>query len=271
MAKGSEHRMVFDIRGRRKRVVQVVYALLAVLMGLSLLTVVGPVSIGDVFGGGSTGSVSSNFDDQAATIEAKLKKQPQNENLWLSLARTRFSAGSSLAQTDPSTGQTTLSGEAAAEFRKGGEAWARYLKLDPKPPNPNIAQLAANGAFTLAGTSTSYPEAYKNLRAAAAAQAVVAKARPSAGSYSNLAAFSYLAGDFKGGDAAAAKAAAEVPAAQRKNVEKSLAAYRKQGKQLASQQKAAAKAQQGQGKQQLENPLGGLAGGGSGSSPPTGP
>ncbi|MGZ8666142.1 MAG: hypothetical protein ACXWZM_03400 [Solirubrobacterales bacterium] len=269
MAKGDQHRMVFDIRGRRRNVVKVVYAALAVLMGLSLLTVVGPVSIGDVFGGGSTGSVTSNLDDQAAAIEKKLNKQPQNEGLWLSLARTRFSAGSTLAQTDPSTGQTVLSEDASGEFRQGAKAWNSYLELHPQPPNPNVAQLAANASFTLAQNSTSYPEAYKNLRDAAAAQAVVAAARPSAGTYSNLAAFSYLAGDFKGGDAAASKAAAEVPAAQRKNVKKSLAAYRKQGEQLKTQQKIAAQAQQGQGKQKLENPVGGLAGGGLGGSTPT--
>jgi len=258
--------MVFDIRGRRKRVVQVVYSLLAVLMGLSLLTVVGPVSIGDLFGGGGGSSVSANLDESAAAIEKKLKKQPENEGLWLGLARTRFSAGSTLAQPDPTTGQTVLSEEAVAEFRQGAEAWNSYLDLHPQPPNPNVAGLAANASFTLAQNSTSYPEAYKNLRAAAAAQAVVAAARPSVASYGNLALFSYLAGDFKGGDAAASKATAKVPAAQRKNFKKSLAAYRKQGEQLKTQQKIAAKAQQGQGKQKLENPLGGLAGGGLGSS-----
>jgi hypothetical protein len=261
--------MVFDIRGRRKRVVQVVYVILALLMGLSLFTVVGPVNLGDLFGGSSGGSVSSNFDEQAATIEKKLKKQPENEGLWLSLARTRFSAGSTLTQTDPTTGQTSLSDDAVAEFQQGAKAWNSYLALHPQSPNPNVAQLAANASFTLAQSSTTYPEAYKNLRTAANAQAVVAAARPGAAAYSNLAAFSYLAGDFKAGDAAAKKYLAEVPAAQRKSAEKSLAQVRKQGQQLKTQQKIAAKAQQGQGKQELKNPLGGFAGGGLGSSAPT--
>ncbi len=271
MAKGSEHRMVFDIRGRRKRVVQVVYVILALLMGLSLFTVVGPVNLGDLFGGGSGGSASANFDDQAAAIEKKLKKQPESEGLWLSLARTRFGAGSTLAQTDPTTGQTVLSEDAVAEFRQGAKAWNSYLELHPQPPSPNVAQLAANASFTLAQNSTSYPEAYKNLRAAASAQAVVAAARPGAAAYSNLAAFSFLAGDFKAGDAAAKKYLAEVPAAQQKSAKKSIAAVRKQGKQLKTQQKIAAKAQQGQGKKELQNPLGGLAGGGLGSAAPTSP
>jgi len=42
MADG-ERRMLFDIRGRRKNVVKVVYAILAVMMGASLFLVVGPV------------------------------------------------------------------------------------------------------------------------------------------------------------------------------------------------------------------------------------
>ena len=50
MASGDgEHRMVFDIRGRRRHVVKVVYAILAVLMGLSLFLVTGAVNIGSIF------------------------------------------------------------------------------------------------------------------------------------------------------------------------------------------------------------------------------
>ena len=49
MADG-ERRMLFDIRGRRKHVVKVVYAILALLMGASLFLVVGPVNIGSLLG-----------------------------------------------------------------------------------------------------------------------------------------------------------------------------------------------------------------------------
>ncbi len=42
----GERRMLFDIRGRRKHVVRVVYAILALLMGASLFLVVGPFNIG---------------------------------------------------------------------------------------------------------------------------------------------------------------------------------------------------------------------------------
>ena len=54
MASGGERRMVFDTRGRRKHVVRVVYAILAVLMGASLFLVVGPINIGSLLGNSTT-------------------------------------------------------------------------------------------------------------------------------------------------------------------------------------------------------------------------
>ena len=46
MAQGNnEHRMVFDIRGRRRHVVKFVYAILAILMAGSLFLVTGAINI----------------------------------------------------------------------------------------------------------------------------------------------------------------------------------------------------------------------------------
>ncbi len=269
MAKSDQHRMVFDIRGRRKNVVKVVYAVLALLMGLSLFFVTGSVSIGDLFNSGPSSSISSNFDAQATKIQAQLKKQPQDENLWLNLTRVRYSAGNALITVDSSTGQQQVTPDARAQFKQASAAWASYLKLNPKQPDPNVAQLAANAIFALAQTSTTAPEAEAYLKQAAAAQKIVADTRPSVGAYGNLAYYSYAALDFPQGDEAAKKAAAEAPGNQGKQVTKSLAGIRKQAKKFEAQQKAAAKAQQGQGKKELQNPLGGLAGGGLGSAPAT--
>ena len=119
--------------------------------------------------------------------------------------------------------------DARAQFKKARAAWTSYLGLDPKQPNPNVAQLAANAIFALAQTSTTAPEAEAYLKQTAAAQKIVAEARPSVGAYGNLAYYSYAACDFPQGDAAAKKAAAEAPGAQGKQVTKSLAGIRKQG------------------------------------------
>jgi hypothetical protein len=271
MAKGSEHRMVFDLRGRRKRVVQVVYAMLAALMALSLLTVVGPVSLGDIFGGGSGSSnPASALDDQAVTIEKRLKKDPENEALLLSLVRTRYSAGNAQVIVDPSTGQQSISPEARVEYEKAAAAWSKYLNAVTGQPSPNVAQQASTALFTLAATSATAAEAQTNLEDAAKAEAIVAKARPSVGSLSTLAYYSYYALNFKQGDAAAKQAQAKASSkAQARSIETQLAAIRKRAKSFQKQQQqAAAQGGKKQGQEQLENPLGGLSGGGLGAPSP---
>jgi hypothetical protein len=259
--------MVFDLRGRRKRVVQVVYAILAVLMALSLLTVVGPFSIGDVFGGGGSGDATGTLDDQAERIERQLARNPDDEDLLLALVRTRYSAGNTLIQVDPTTGQQAIPPEAEAEYEKAAAAWSRYLATDPAEPSPNIAQQAASALFTLAQLSTTSAQAARNLRDAAKAQAVIAEARPSVGSLSTLAYYSYAALDFEQGDKArmaAEKAAATE--AERRSVEQQLTAIRKRAKRFEAQQKAAAtQGGEKQAEQQLEDPLGGLFGEGAGT------
>ena len=263
--------MVFDLRGRRKRVVQVVYALLAVLMALSLLTVVGPVSLGDIFGGGGGSSnPASSLDDQAANIEKRLKKDPENENLLLALVRTRYSAGNVQVTVDPSTGQQSITPEARTEYEKAAAAWTKYLNAVSGEPNPNVAQQAATALFTLAATSATAAEAETSLQDAAKAQAIVAKARPSVGSLSTLAYYSYYALDFKQGDAAAKQAGTKASSkSQAKQIQTQLAAIRKRAKQFQQQQQqAAAQGGKQQGQQQLENPLGGLSGGGLGAPTP---
>ena len=70
--------------GKRKHVVRVVYAILALLMGASLFLVVGPVNIGELLGdASSTTSASKVLDEQAERIERRLAKNPKNEALLL--------------------------------------------------------------------------------------------------------------------------------------------------------------------------------------------
>lgn len=263
MAKSSEHKMLFDVRGRRKRVIQVVYAALAALMALSLLTVVGPVSLGDLVGTGSSGDPSGALEDQAQQIERQLTKDPKNEQLLIRDVRARYSAGNVQIQTDASGAQTGITEQGLEDFRKAGDAWIRYLKLNPKQPSANAAQLAATALLyssTLADLDT-------RVKSAADAQAIVAEARPSPNAYLTLAQYRFLAGDVKGGEEAGQKAKQEAPGAQRSLVEQTIVGYRKQSEQLRKQAVQAAKSQAGVGKQALENPVGGLSGGGTAPAP----
>ncbi len=271
MAKGSEHNMLFDIRGRRKRVIQVVYAALALLMALSLFTVVGPVSFGDLFGTGTTSSSSSSvFDDQVQRLERKLKQNPNDQAALVQLTRARYNAGNAKVEKDPVTGAPTAIPTGAAEdFNEAGDAWQRYLKTDPKPPNAIAAQLAARAFLYAASTSTAVAFS-DNIEGAADAQAVFATAKPSLNAYLTLAQYRFFAGDEAGGDDAGRKAEAEAPVAQRSQVRQLVVQYRKAGEQLQKQVKASSKVQPGAGGEQaLENPLGGLSGGGSGVGAPS--
>ncbi|HWJ42348.1 MAG TPA: hypothetical protein VNR67_02845, partial [Solirubrobacterales bacterium] len=78
MAGKNEHRMLFDLRGgRRGKIVKVVYATLAVLMGLSLFLVVGGFNLSELFtDNGSSGDASKSYEEQAERVEAKLVKNP---------------------------------------------------------------------------------------------------------------------------------------------------------------------------------------------------
>ncbi|HEU4736278.1 MAG TPA: hypothetical protein VFS48_04525 [Solirubrobacterales bacterium] len=136
MADNGERRMLFDIRGRRKNVVRVVYAVLALLMGGSLFLTVGPFNIGELVGGGSTSSAAEVLNEQAERVEGRLAKDPQNEALLLTLARTRVAAGNAQSEENPETGGRTYPPEARAEFEAAQVAWNRYLKVAGDEPNP---------------------------------------------------------------------------------------------------------------------------------------
>lgn len=267
----SEHRMVFDLRGRRKRVVQVVYAILALLMALSLLTVVGPFSIGDVFGGGS-GDASEISLDRAAEIEKKLARNPENETLLLSLVKERIAAANNLVAFDETTGQPIPTEESSAQYDAAATAWNRYLRVNSGEPSPAVATQMAGAFFTLAQNATTIAEAQSNLEDAAEAQAIVAEVRPSVGTLSTYAIYSYFALEFEQGDRVAKQAVAAAPKAQRKQADQELASYRQQAKRFEKQVKAVAKrGGEAAAQQQLENPLGGLSGGGGASTAPLAP
>jgi tetratricopeptide (TPR) repeat protein len=169
MADG-ERRMLFDIRGRRKNVVKVVYGILAVMMGASLFLVVGPVNIGSLLSTSDEVNRSADiFDEQNERIEQRLRKDPQNPDILISLTRTRINAARAKSELDPTTGETRVNAQARVEYEKANEAWARYLKVADEP-SPSVAALVSGAAFVLAQNSKTYEEAIEHLGEAADAQ-----------------------------------------------------------------------------------------------------
>lgn len=259
MAEG-ERRLVFDTRGRRKHVVRVVYAILALLMGASLFLVVGPFNIGNLLGTSGTTSGTKILNEQAERTEAKLRRDPTSEALLLSLTRTRATAANGATEVNPETGATVYTVEGHEELSRAAEAWSRYLK-QTKEPNPSTALLMSRAYFSLAETSRSLEEAVANVDKAASTQRISAEAQPSINSLTNLAIYEFYAGNFAAGNKATKEAEAKAATkAEAKEVGKQMAEYRKRGKQFQTQKKEIAKQEGSQRKEALENPLGGLGG-----------
>jgi hypothetical protein len=263
--------MLFDLRGRRKRFIQVIYATLAVLMGGGLVFFgIGSDVSGGLFNAFDEGSnpAGESFSDEADEIEEKLVKDPQNENLHVALVRARYSAGNNLSELDPNTGAPVITPEAEQEYEKAADAWDRYLEVTEEP-SPNVATLAANAFYSLATVATTAEQQSVNFKSAAQAQKIVAEARPSAGTLSTLAFYSYAALDFKAGDKAAKQAVKAAPnKGQARSIKRELASIRKQAKAFQKQQKKAQQAQGATGAEgALQNPFGGFGGAGGGLTP----
>lgn len=260
MAQGGERRMLFDIRGRRKHVVRVVYAILALLMGASLFLVVGPFSVGNLINTGTSTSATEISQEQAEKIEAKLQSEPENPELLAALTRRRIAAGNSLTEADPATGFVALLPEGRQELERASDAWKRYLE-EESSPTPGLATQMSRAYFSLAENAPSLTEAEVEVKRAAETQAQAAEGRPTVNSLSTLAIYQYYANNFAAGDKAAKQAeAAASSKAQAKEVRKQMVESRVRGKEFAKQLKQAAKIEKQQGKEALKNPFGELGG-----------
>lgn len=258
MASSGERRMLFDTRGKRRHVIRVVYAILALLMGASLFLVVGPFNLANILGGSSStgGSAAAALHEQAERIEHRLVKSPDDEQLLLALTRARINAGNAQIEQAFSSEVPTITSEAKKDFDAASEAWSRYLKVTDEPSSTG-AQLVASTYFRQAEGSTAVGEAEENVSQAARAQRIAAEQRPNLGSLSTLAIYEFFAGNFPAGDKATKQAAAEAGSkAEAKNIEKQLAEFRKRGEAFAKQKKEVAKLENEAGKETLQNPLG---------------
>lgn len=201
MAQGNnEHRMVFDIRGRRRHVVKVVYAILALLMAGSLFLVTGAINLNSIFGTSSTGeSAAQVAEQQAVAIEQRIKKEPAKEEVLLgNLTRARVTAANSMISEIQNGSRSAESGteEVRTQLSKASEDWSRYLAAS-KEPSPGVAGIVAPAMFQLAEISASTDQALENVKVASEAQTMVAEARPSLGTWSNAAIYTLFTLDFK--------------------------------------------------------------------------
>jgi tetratricopeptide (TPR) repeat protein len=259
--------MLFDLKGKRKRLVQVVYLGLAILFGggLVLFGVGGNVSGGliDAFKG--TGSANSSaFNDLVERAERRAAANPREPEVWLDVLRAQFNLASSPEGSDAETGQLTDRGQQA--IIEVAQAWERYLRLKPKKVDPSAASFAALAY----GALQDYDKAVDT-------QALSVKSRPSANAYFQLADFAYRAGQVGTGDRAAKEAVRRTPSDQRNTVRSLIKDTKKQGAEFAKALKEAKKAERqqqkssGQGAEPGQSfgplPGAGATGGGGAASP----
>lgn len=255
--------MLFELGGRRKRFIQVIYVFLALLLGGGLVFFgIGGAQggIGDAIGiGGDGGTSDPGFQNQIDRAEETLASDPGNEQALLQLAKTHFLAGQSEVEVDEETGtQSVVTEDALAEFQASDEAWQEYLATDPAKPDDSVASLMIRTYTNLTSSSSSSPSDLESqLNGAFEAAQIVAAARPSVGSQTQVASYGYLAGNDKEAAKAEKKAlAAASDSTSRAQAKQQIQQAKQQGKAIAQYLKQSAPDQS-----DLENPLGGISGG----------
>lgn len=139
--------MLFDLKGRRRRVVQVTYIGLAVLMGGGLvLTGIGSEASGgllDAFveGGGGEEDARKPFEKQIEDANRRLAANPNDQAALATLVRANFGLAG-LEQIEQDGVVVGYSDKGRERLARAERAWSRYLDTDPKKIDPGLAATA---------------------------------------------------------------------------------------------------------------------------------
>ena len=275
--------MLFDLQSpRRKRVVQVVFGLLAVIFAVSFVFLgIGTGLSGsplEAIGIGGADDPAEQFQDQIDDQQEKVEANPADKAALIELINLRYQAANQKYALDEETGATSLTPEAEEELERAADTWDQYLKAAGKQPDSSAGLIAvqvfsalaqgqlqqAAGGSGQAALDTA-DESLTNWANAGNAQLVVAT-EGSPIQKAQAAEFFYFGGDTAKAQQAAADAIAAAPADQAEALQRRLDAAEKQGAQLNQQieayRKQLAKVTQGApGADSTEEPLGDLGGG----------
>ena len=135
--------MLFDLRaGGRRRLVQAVYLMLALLLGggLVLFGIGGDVSGGlfDAFREDSSQSnATQQFEDRLDEQEKRLQANPNDQAALAEVAKLHYQIAGTGENFNEEQGRFTAEG--LAELREAERAWNRYLATDPDPVESGVA------------------------------------------------------------------------------------------------------------------------------------
>jgi len=199
--------VLFDLKGKRRRVVQATYLMLAVLMGggLVLFGIGGDVS-GGLFDAFSDRSSSGNslVEDRIEESEERLEANPRDKGALQDLVRDWYQLANEEADA---TGAYTEEGK--ERLAGADEAWQAYVEIERKP-EPSLASLMVQ-AYS--------PTALNKPAEGAEAAEIVTIAQPrSAQAYLQLAQFAAQAGQERKAELAGQKAIELAPKGQRSTV-----------------------------------------------------
>jgi hypothetical protein len=211
--------MLFDLQGKRRRVVQVTYLTLAILMGggLVLFGIGGDVSGGlfDAFSDRSGGGNGNNIvEDRIDRNEKKLAANPRNEAARKALTRDYYQ----LATAQTASNAVGFPDEAKDELRKAGLHWKAYLALEPERVDTSLAGLALQ---VFDQTALNRP------KDALEAARLIAERQEDPNAYLRVVQYAALAGDTRVADLAGQKAVDLAPRSERKNVRAQVAQLKK--------------------------------------------
>lgn len=252
--------MLFDLKGRRRRLIQVVYLFLALLMGggLVFFGIGGSVSGGlfDAFSSNGSQSGSNQSEQRLEEAQTALAQDPEDETALVQKIRASYQLAQESVNAE--TGQPTDTSRGHLEA--ADEGWRAYLELNPDAPDPekplDAAAKRPDGSLASLMLRVYDENGLGEPGKAAQAAALVAQAQPSSNAYLLLIRYASIAGDERTADLAARKAVELADKSSRD-------AIQKQAEQIKQAGLEQAKARENQATD------GGAAGptGGSGDSP----
>lgn len=204
--------MLFDLQGKRRRVVQATYLTLAVLMGggLVLFGIGGDVSGGlfDAFSdrSGNTGGGNDIVEKRIDRNEDRIKRNPRSEAARKALVRDYYQ----LATAQTVGNATGFPDEAKDELRKSSQHWKAYLALEPRKVDTSLALLALQVHDV---------NALNRPKDALAAARFIAEEQEDSNAYLRVVQYAALAKDTRVADLAGQRAIDLASKSERKNVE----------------------------------------------------